>query len=75
MGVSAGTCPLNSRERKGDRMSVEQKQLAMSDKDKEAARAVLAVAQGFIDKGDLSGYARTLKEAAGLAQAAVEERA
>ncbi len=56
-------------------MSVEQKQLAMSDKDKEAARAVLAVAQGFIDKGDLSGYARTLKEAAGLAQAAVEERA
>lgn len=47
----------------------------MTDAEKEAARAVLSVAQGFANKGDLLGYARALKEAAGLAQAAVEERA
>lgn len=56
-------------------MVVEQKQIEMSDVEKEAARAMLAVAQGFVDKGDLHGFARALEEAAGLAKAAVAERA
>lgn len=46
----------------------------MNDAEKEAARALLAVAQGFVDEADLRGFARALEEAAGLAKAAVEER-
>lgn len=56
-------------------MAVEQKHIEMTDADKEAARAVLAVAQEFLEKGDLRGFARALDEAAGLAKAAVQERA
>jgi hypothetical protein len=40
-------------------MAVEQKQLAklvMSDREKEAARRILAVAQACVDNGDLRGF-------------------
>ncbi|MEX3926709.1 hypothetical protein AB4Y36_22130 [Paraburkholderia sp. BR10936] len=55
-------------------MRTEEQPIQMTHAEKEAARAVLAVAQGFVDKGDLRGYARALEEAAGLAKAAVLER-
>jgi len=55
-------------------MALEEDKLEMADAERSAAKAVLAVAQSFADKGDLRGFARALEEAAALAKAGIAER-